>query len=165
MQNEKGFCLLESLMALTILALVLSSVMLVHSRALAGHVRNNQNIELQENLRISLNRLSRDIRQARAYIYIYNQDGTPAADGRGPRIRYKNAAGEVVEYSYDSKDRELEVKRGSGSPLPLASHIEGVEFQYDAARKVVTIYIKGKKTSGMQPVVQELSTRVQARAL
>lgn len=166
MLNSKGFTMVESMIALCIFTLVVGGVLLVYSKGQIEHIKNNHKTELQENLRIALNRISRDIRQARDYIVIYGPDGSPAADGRGTRIKFKNAGGDIIEYSFDGKDKELEVKRGPwGSPTPVASHIEGLEFQYDGAGKVVTVFIKGRKGNTDPPVVQELSTKVLARAL
>ena len=166
MRDNRGITLVETIIALTIFLLVVTSVMVVYTNGYSSYILNNQRIEVQENLRIALNRMSRDIRQASEYITIYEQDENLSTDGSGPKIKFKNASGVVVEYSYDPSGKEVEVRKGTGgSPLPLASHIVGLEFQYDQGKKIVTILIQGQKASTNPPVVYELSTRVRARAL
>lgn len=166
MQDNKGYSLVEFVVSLTIFAVVISSAMLIYSRAYVNHVRAIQEVDIDENLRVALNRISRDIRQAAENVLVYKQDGSLAGDGRGTRIKFKSSTGVVIEYIYDQSDKELEVKRGVVDiPSPLASHIEWLEFHYDSNRKIVTIFIKGqRKISGLS-VTRELSTKVQVRVL
>mgnify|MGYP000853782472 FL=1 len=164
--DNRGFTLVETMVALTIFAIVVTAVLTVYLQGYAGYLKNNQKIEVQEDLRIALNRISRDLRQANGDLKIFEQDGSLSSDGVGTGISFLIASGETVTYSYDQTDKEVEVKKGgSGSPQPIVSNIDGLEFQYNSAKKVVTIYIKGKKQNTTPPVLYEMSTKVQVRAL
>lgn len=166
MQDNKGYSLVEFVVSLTIFAIVISSAMLIYSRVYVNHVRIIQEIDMDENLRIALNRISRDIRQAAENVLVYKQDGSLAGDGRGTRIKFKNSTGVMIEYIYDQSDKEIEVKRGIADiPSPLASHIERLEFHYESERKIVTIFVKGQRKISGLPVDRELGTKVQVRVL
>jgi len=165
-KNNKGFTLIEVMVALTVFALVATGVLWIYVNGYISYAKNNQKIEVQENLRIALNKMSRGIRQATVCIDVYDKvkDGKPATSG--PMIKFGDLDGKIIQYSYDKTDREVEVKRGTeGSPEPIASCIENLEFQYDKIKKVVTIIIKGKPKNISPPVYIELKTEVQGRAL
>lgn len=154
--NKKGFTLIEAMVALTIFAIVVTGVLWIYTNGYASYAKNNQKIEVQENLRIAMNKMSRNIRQATVCIDVY--------DG-GSRIEFVPAPGNNVSgYKLDSTEKEAEEKI-SGVYLPIASKIEDLKFQYDGAKKVVTIIIKGKPKNINPPVIIELKTEVQARAL
>ncbi len=166
MKDEKGFTLIEAMVALTIFAFVISTALLVYTNGYASYAKNNYKIEVQESLRIALNKMTRDIRQAEE-VTVCKQDGSPSPDNKGTGIKIKKGSGKIIEYSYDRKDREVEVTTG-GNPQPVVSYIESLEFQCDTEdgkSKVVTIIIKGKKENTNPPVVIELSTKVYPRAL
>jgi prepilin-type N-terminal cleavage/methylation domain-containing protein len=163
--GNKGFTLVEAIVSLTIFVLAVSAVLTVYLQGYAGYLENNQKIEVQEGLRIALNRISRDLRQAKSEPEIFKQDGSLSRDGTGSKISFLTASGETVTYSFDRRDRELEVRRGAaGSFQPVVSHIEDLEFQFDSDKKIVAIYIRGKKHNSNPPVVYEMKTKVQARA-
>jgi prepilin-type N-terminal cleavage/methylation domain-containing protein len=163
--DNRGFTLMETMVALTIFAIVVTAVLTVYVQGYASYHANNQKIEVQENLRIALNRISRDLRQAKSGLIIYKQDGSPANDGTGTKISFLTASGENIMYGYDPADKEVEVKRyAAGNFQPVVSNIEGLEFQFNSDTKLVTIYIKGIKQNSNPPVACEMSTKVQARA-
>lgn len=163
--GNRGFTLVETMVALTIFAIVVTAVLAVYMQGYASYLENNQKIEVQEDLRIALNRISRDLRQAKSDLIIYKQDGSLANDGTGTKISFLTASGENVVYGYDPIDKEVEVKRfAAGNFQPVVSNIEGLEFQFNSDKKLVTIYIKGKKQNSNPPVACEMSTKVQARA-
>lgn len=163
--GNKGFTLVEAIVSLMIFVIALSTVLIVYLRGYSGYLKNNQEIEVQEGLRIALNRISRDIRQAKPELKIYKLDGSLSKDGTGSKISFLTANGETVVYSFDRQDRELEVKRGAANSFqPVVSHVDDLEFQFDCNKKTVTIYIRGKKHNSNPPVVYEMKTKVQARA-
>ena len=83
--DNRGFTLMETMVALTIFAILVTAVLTVYVQGYASYHANNQKIEVQENLRIALNRISRDLRQAKSGLIIYKQDGSPANDGTGQK--------------------------------------------------------------------------------
>lgn len=164
--GDRGFTFIETMVALTIFSFAVAIVLLIYTKGYLSYVTENNKIEVQENLRISLNKMSADLRRASGYIKIYESDGSVSTDGTGPKIEFKDPSGEIVQYSFDQADKEVEVKKGSsGSPQPLASHIENLEFHYDQSKKIVTIVIKGEKENTNPPVIVDLSTKVLVRSL
>ncbi|HPZ42544.1 MAG TPA: prepilin-type N-terminal cleavage/methylation domain-containing protein [Bacillota bacterium] len=164
--GNRGYTLVEAMVALTIFAIVVTAVLSVYLHGHASYLENNHKIEVQENLRIALNKISRDLRQAKSDLKIYKQDGSLSNDGTGTQISFLTASGEKVMYCYDQTGKEVELKIGAtGSPQPVVSNIEGLEFQYNSDKKTIVIYIKGKKQNHNPPVACEMSTKVQVRAL
>ncbi|GAB6275263.1 MAG: hypothetical protein STSR0004_21280 [Peptococcaceae bacterium] len=62
MNNQKGFTLIETIIALTILSFLVTAVLLIYAEGYLNYAKNNQKMEVQENLRFTLNKISREIR-------------------------------------------------------------------------------------------------------
>ena len=62
MNNQKGFTLIETIIALTILSFLVTAVLLIYAEGYLNYAKNNQKMEVQENLRFTLNKMSREIR-------------------------------------------------------------------------------------------------------
>lgn len=65
-RNEKGFTAGELLVAIAIIGLVLAAVLSIHQGALQAYMFDSTSAETQQNARISLYRMARDIREASA---------------------------------------------------------------------------------------------------
>lgn len=149
MMGNKGFTLLETMIALTISSIIVTSVIMVYANVYLSYAKNNQKIEVQENLRFALNKMASEIRQAKKINSV-----------TATTIEYSPAAGNLVYgYRYDSAGMEIEENK-SGVLLPLASNISSINFHYDSNNRIVTITVRGEKLfSG----VIEMNTRVQLR--
>lgn len=62
----RGFTLAELLVALAILGLVLAGVVAIQQSALQAYVAGSNSVETQQNARVALERMSRDLREATA---------------------------------------------------------------------------------------------------
>lgn len=106
--GDKGFTLVEALTAMTIFgalcAAMFSTVMSAQSSAKSTRRTNN----LNEEARVALNRLSRELRQAQAIVYV-----DPAAPGT------------LLEFEVDFN--------GNGVIEPNAVDAEKLRYTYDAA--------------------------------
>lgn len=149
MRGNKGFTIIETMAAVVIFLVVLSSALYVYSKMYASYVKDRDKIEVQENMRIAIKKMSSGIRQAAA-----------VASNNGSEIVLEPAQGSsIYGYRHDPVQKEVEVNVG-GVYLPLASDIQFLSFDYDAENRVATITIKGEK--GDSGVVV-MSTKVHIR--
>lgn len=150
MNNQKGFTLVETIIALTILSFLVTAVLLIYAEGYLNYAKSNQKIEVQENLRLTLNKMSREIRQASSIPGFFdynptidtNNDGNPSNDW--DKITF-SLNGKTISYYYDLTGKEIQRSVDGEGHNPMASHVTGLEFQYDSKVKTVTIIIKGKK--------------------
>jgi prepilin-type N-terminal cleavage/methylation domain-containing protein len=134
MRGNKGFTIIETMAAVVIFLVVLSSALYVYSRMYASYVTDRDKIEVQENVRIAIKKISSGIRQAAAVV-----------SNNGSEIVLEPAQGSsIYGYRHDPVQKEVEVNVG-GVYLPLASDIQFLNFDYDVENRVATITIKGEK--------------------
>lgn len=149
MRGNKGFTIVETMAAIVIFFIVLTSALYVYTELYTSYIRDKNKIEVQENMRITIKKVSSGIRQA-AGVTSYNSSQIVVEPGPGSSIH---------GYRYDPAQKEVEVNVG-GVYLPLASNIEYLNFDYDPENRVATITIKGEK--GDSGIV-EMRTKVQIR--
>ena len=65
-RDERGFTLAELLVAVALLALVLAAVTTIHQGVLQAYVTGSNRTEVQQNARVALERLARELRQTPA---------------------------------------------------------------------------------------------------
>lgn len=153
MSGREGFTLVETIISMTIFCFIFSAVLFLQSSGFSFYVKVNNKVEVEENLRIALARMSRNIREANSVCSL-------AANP--PQIEITPAAGnDVYGYRYDVSGREIEESIG-GTYLPIASHITFLELRYAQDGRTVSITIKGEK--GNSGVV-EMSTKVLLRVM
>lgn len=145
--DERGFTLVEVIIALTILTFLFTVVSYIQAKGATGYAVTSQQVEVQESLRIALSKMSTELKAASA--------STISITDYGRKISFKTSAG-TSGFRFDPIGRELE-KYINGVWLPFASNIEDVFFQYDPELAFIDITVKGENgTSG----VQELKTGV-----
>ncbi len=167
--DEKGFTLVETMVALTIFMILVAVISLSYADSYKAFIKNSQNVEVQENLRIATNRMKREIRQATHIgewpvkdhnIYVdSNNDGI--ADNDCDEIAFE-IDNNVIRFYYDSSQNELQRSVNGSGNNPISSNISGLEFNYDHNGKILTINIKGKKSYTREIY---LDTRVHLRAI
>lgn len=149
MSVNKGFTIIETMAAVVIFLVVLSSALYVYSKMYASYIADRDKIEVQENMRIAIKKMSSGIRQAAA-----------VASNNGSEIVLEPAQGSsIYGYRHDPAHKEVEVNVG-GVYLPLASDIQFLNFDYDEENRVATITLKGEKGDGSVVV---MSTKVHIR--
>ncbi|MDD4360631.1 MAG: prepilin-type N-terminal cleavage/methylation domain-containing protein [Syntrophaceticus sp.] len=149
--NQRGFTLVEIIIALTILSILFIVISYIQARGAASYAATSQSVEVQESLRIALNKMSRELKGAQA--------GSIEIEDDGQKILFSSAEGNGG-FRYDAAGQELETDVSENireSWQPFASNICEVSFQYDPNLYFVDIVIKGDGGSG---VVQEAATGV-----
>ncbi|NLI11360.1 prepilin-type N-terminal cleavage/methylation domain-containing protein [Pelotomaculum propionicicum] len=153
MPGNQGFTLLETIVSITIFCFVFSAILFLQSSGFTFYVKVSNKVEVEENLRIALARMSRNIRDASSV--------SSVADNP-PKIEIIPAAGnDVFGYRYDTSGKEIE-ESIAGTYLPIASHITFLQIKYAQNDRTVSITARGEK--GNSGVV-EMSTKVLLRAI
>jgi prepilin-type N-terminal cleavage/methylation domain-containing protein len=86
-RDERGFTLAELLTAFAVLGLVLAAVTTIHQSTLQAYVTGSNKTEVQQNARVALERMAREIRQAT----VNPTTGVPgltAASGNPPSLSF-----------------------------------------------------------------------------
>lgn len=136
---------------MTILAFVVIIIAQIYVTGYVSYTKNSRRVEVQESLRVALNKISRNLRQARV------ESISVADDGRQINIIMPN--GSRSGYRFDAADREVE-ESISGTWLPVAGNVVDLNFYYDPGTRLANIKIKGEKgNSG----VMEFTTSIYIR--
>jgi hypothetical protein len=111
-------------LSLSLISVVVSSAGLVLFAGIDGWIKNDARAEMQQNLRIAINVLVREIRRADT-IHVYDE-----------RLIMEYRDGSVNSYYYEPRLKEI---RLGGSNSTIAMYIEGCGFGYD--RGLVSVAI------------------------
>jgi type IV pilus assembly protein PilW len=157
--DQKGITLLELLIAVVILVLVLAGVYVVFQGQERSYVVQNQVTEMNQNARIALEIMSREIRNA-----VYDPTRIPGSTGTGAGAAIKVANGNSIVYTSDEEpaeepdgaiaDTEWSGFRFNGSTIEycvkatnqtnctdweiLVDNIQGLQFSYTLADGTTT---------------------------
>ncbi len=148
--GKQGFTLVEIIIALTVFALLFTVIAYLQAKGTNSYTSTSQQVDVQENLRLALSKMSTELRAA--------NPSTVRISNKGRTISFDNSDG-LAGFRHDPYSRELETYI-NGVWLPFASNIEDVLFQYHPELAVVDITVKGKKGSSE---IQELTTTVSLR--
>jgi len=65
--NEKGFLLVESIIAMALTTVAVIIILMIYTNGYSSFIKQTEKVDVQENLRIAMNRMSGEIRLARDY--------------------------------------------------------------------------------------------------
>lgn len=157
MKGERGFTLVEAIVAMTIFSFVVVLVAALYLNGYQNYSRESERIEMQESLRIAANKMASKIRQGTG-VKVYSKNGPPDEQNPGPWIEFNE--GKSGFRFIDSGSKEVEEKNDANWQ-PLASNVKNLVFNYDEDRKIVTITITGEKgRSGPVSLTTEVYLRV-----
>lgn len=112
-----GFTLVEVVVAVTILLIALSVALALYVQGTLMYKRQEIGVEVQENARIALDRLVRELRTAREINEV-----------RATSITFTLDDGSQVRYYHDTSRQQLMRQKGGGVN-PLASYIRDLRFE------------------------------------
>lgn len=173
--SKNGYTLAEIIVALTLFALISGSIAFLYERGYMNYTQQSQRIEVLENLRIAVNRMSREIRQALPMQTLSSQTKASLKSilGRDPTepvnlmnngekivfvIDYQNQQ-KIISYYYDSAGKEIQRSVNGAGNNPVASNVTGLKFSY--SNSTVTITVRGNKRNSGE-VLLRTSVRVMA---
>lgn len=163
--NEKGFSLIESIIAMSLTSLAVIIILLVYTNNYSSFIKETEKIEVQENLRVAMNRMTDEIKLSTISPVITDSANPGVSTDTGDRIYFKltyNGANTAFRYYFDSTNREIQRYVAGEGNSPVASHIDKLFFEFDSGENSVTISITGSK--GKSGVV-ELTSKVNLRLL
>jgi len=163
--NEKGFLLVETIFAMLLTTVAIVIILMIYTNGYSSYIKQTDKIDVQENMRIAMNRMVRDIRQASEIPTITNSNNLPlgAKDKISfDKMEYNSDDVKKICYYYDSVDREIQKSVDGFGHNPLASNIKSVLFDYSSSEKIVTITIVGNRGKSGDIT---LSTKVNLRLI
>jgi type IV pilus assembly protein PilW len=138
MKNNKGFTIVELLVAMAISLVVMGSIYSVYQTQQKSYIVQEQVTVMQQNLRAGMTMLTRDIRTAGydpTVSYVVGIELANADELRFTRVNDAWDATETIYYSLSNND--LVRDAGSGAQL-VAENIDALDFVYlDANGNVI----------------------------
>jgi prepilin-type N-terminal cleavage/methylation domain-containing protein len=116
---KKGFSLVEMLIALAFASLIITTAGFVYISGVKAWIKGENQIEVQQNLRIAMNTLYNEIRIADT-IDIYSS-------GRKIKLHYSDINLSEKSYIFDPFSKEIKLQDSSST---VAMYIEDLRFQY-----------------------------------
>jgi prepilin-type N-terminal cleavage/methylation domain-containing protein len=155
--DQKGFTLAELLVGLAILGLVLASVATFHESGLRAYVSGSNRVEVQQNARVALERMAREIREAQALANQTPTRVTIQTDWNGNGVIGEPLAvavdgvlrGEQVTYRLNGTVLERqEPGVGGGGFVTVIGGVEQLTLTFPSAKTVsITIRTRTEETA------------------
>lgn len=170
---EKGFTLAELLVGFAVLGLALASVMMVHQSGLSAYVLGSNRVEVQQNARVALERIAREIREAQALTGATATQLTIQTDWNGDGLFTGTATvdgvlrGERVTYRLTGTDFERQEVGVDASFQTVIGGVEQLTLTYPTPTSVsITIRARpeeGLPSGGLADTKSHVTTTVQLR--
>ncbi|MDI6705416.1 MAG: prepilin-type N-terminal cleavage/methylation domain-containing protein [Bacillota bacterium] len=140
-KGKGGFSLVELLVSLGLIGLVIAAAGLLYFSGVKGWERSENQVEVQQNLRIALNTLSTEVRKAdvieidkiqkKITLTFYDDDGAVSA---------------VRSYRFNEDRKEIWLDESSST---VAMYIQDCSFDYDDD-SLLTISVTTQPLKGME---------------
>lgn len=139
-----GFTLVEVVVALTLFVLVLGAALGLYTQGTLMYKRQEIGVEVQENARLALDRMVRELRTAQQI------DEMTSTSIKFTLYDETQSKYYQVRYYYDASRRQLMREKDGGSN-PVAGYIQGLQLEREppgASREVlikITLVVGGKE--------------------
>ncbi len=172
---QKGFTLAELLVGLAVLGLALASLATLHESGLRAYVYGSNRVEVQQNARVALERMAREIREAQA---LTNQTATQLTiqtDWNGNGIIGEAIAvavdgvlrGEQVTYRLSGGALERQEPGVDATFRTVIGGVEQLTLTYPTAKTVsITIRTRTEENApagGLADTKSQVTTTVRLR--
>ena len=142
-QHKTGFTLVESLVAITVFLVVVTSVSSIYVSFVRQERKLYDFLKTENNIRFALDYMGRDIRMAKSYDFQNNFTMTGAAES-AKELTFDDYTStdtvrHEVEYRYDDHLHQITVSRDHGTPLSILD--PGITVNY--ARFYISDGVKG----------------------
>jgi prepilin-type N-terminal cleavage/methylation domain-containing protein len=150
-KNNEGFTLAEVLVAFTILLILLGVLYLILHQGLKIYRHTEEKIDIQQNMRIGLDRIARDFRYSRGLV---EKSGSVSLNEENLLLERND--GSIAWYYLSGTNLRLAVKKAGAAQFtghnPLVMHIYSLQFIYHgrpiSSSTLITINMEGKDTRG-----------------
>lgn len=154
--GDKGFTLIEVIISVALLLIIMTAASQLLFSGLASWQHGEEQIDVVQNMRITLDRMTREIRGASTITEI---------DASGKFIKMeiplRDFTGKIpVWYKYDADGQEVERKEENGSFQPISSRIKDMIITYE--EPVIYITLIGVRSDGHEIV---MNAKVTIRSL
>jgi len=162
LSNEKGFTLIELMVAVVIALIVMGGTYYAFQFQHRAYITEEKITEMQQNLRAAMLMLERDIRWAGFDPTMNANVGFTAAGATGFTFTFladsdgldndsdgtPDEVGELETVTYDFNDSygdgDMDIRRSTGIVVPVAENIEAIEYWYTLS--------DGTQTTALTPV-------------
>jgi prepilin-type N-terminal cleavage/methylation domain-containing protein len=150
--SEQGFTLAELLVGMAVIGLALASIVNVQQSGLQTYVSGSNRVEVQQNARVALQRIAREVRQAQALSGQTAEQLTIQTDWNGNGVVGEDIAvavdgvlrGEQITYRRTGNALERRASGlNGGAFVTVMGGVEQLTFTYPSAR-TVTITIRSR---------------------
>jgi prepilin-type N-terminal cleavage/methylation domain-containing protein len=174
-KSEKGFTLAELLVGLAVLGLVMASVVTIQQSGLRAYVSGSNRVEVQQNARVALERMAREIRGAQSLLAPQPTQLTIQTDWNGNGVMEALAVavdgvprGEQITYRRTGNALERqESGLNGGAFVTIMGGVEQLTFTYPSARTVsITIRSRTEEAipaGGVADTKSQITTTVRFR--
>ncbi|OIQ58217.1 hypothetical protein MOTE_21490 [Moorella thermoacetica] len=142
-REQRGFTLVEVVVAMALFALLASAVLTIYLQTIFSWRQQEQAVDVQDNLRVAMDRMGREVRQAKSIkVYthrIYTYENPPIL------VLNEGIQNEEIRY-YHAGSNLYRVWQGVSNPL--ACRINNLVFNYDTASRILKIELEGISESG-----------------
>lgn len=155
LNSRKGFTLLELVFSLTIFSLLLTAFFNFYRDALQSWSRESSVMELQQNARIAVYEVVRELRYALAVEGLNDEKVLPLweVNGEGPllsgakKIKYTSIEGKSCEIAFNEAKNAVAIKIDRGPAVDIALNVASLDFfryipQEDQQGKTPLIFVR-----------------------
>jgi prepilin-type N-terminal cleavage/methylation domain-containing protein len=135
--NNKGFTMVELLISLGLFGLIISAAGFLYFTGVEGFNRSENQVKVQQNLRVAMNTLSSEIRKADKINIQPNKQ----------KIELTFSDGSLKSYEFVSSHKEIRLAESNST---LAMYIENCRFQYEGENNLIKITLSNQEFSGVQ---------------
>ncbi|WP_031514909.1 PilW family protein [Desulfofalx alkaliphila] len=124
-RNQQGYTLLELMLVITLLSIIMTAVFKFMLQGSAMWWQGQRQIDVQENLSIALDKISRELRNCDKLLFVNSTAGfQPDLDSQILCFYFDY---KTVSYYVDDKKQ---LCRTFGSGLPVSSHVKELKLEY-----------------------------------
>ena len=149
--NRSGFTLIETMLTVTIVTIIFSSIFNIYIRGILFWHQSQAKNEVSESLRIAMDRLSRELRQANNLVAITDNN-----------LQFKDSYDHLITYFIYNKNQLNRKISPNLNSAPIVNNIIKLNAIYNQETHLVTVTITGKSKNTEEI---SISTSICIRAL
>ncbi len=175
LSNNKGVGLTEVLVAIPLVAILLSGILNLLSVAVISYQTSKERMATQQTARFAIDSMVREVQADNADDTIIKKITTIEAGKMVVEKKKNGVVTEIITYSLDTKTKQLTCKKNDSAPVPVTGNaltpifIEKLEFSNvknpgteDPLPNIVSIELKTQALNAQVPVSYTIKTTITA---